>query len=232
MTLIVDRPLTLNDLDDIEVPQDTDTYKALPHRVLVEKLTDTFSCKYGKDSITDVQFGVAKKGRQLFGTIEMKNKHNTDFSFSVGFRNSYDKSLSVGLIAGTRVFVCSNLCFSGDIKYMRKHTSGLDLDLAIDKLANGMSYKSAGFIEKVKSLKDLRLSLVNRKAKLYDLASNNIVPFSHLPLINKAIDNSKLFSNESGNYYGFYMAVTDYLKKYPLPTQIDRLQSLGTFMQL
>jgi hypothetical protein len=38
-------------------------------------------------------------------------RHNR---FSIGIRNSHDKSIRLGLTAGLRVFVCSNMAFSGD----------------------------------------------------------------------------------------------------------------------
>jgi hypothetical protein len=38
-------------------------------------------------------------------------RHNR---FSIGIRNSHDKSLRLGLTAGLRVFVCSNMAFSGE----------------------------------------------------------------------------------------------------------------------
>jgi hypothetical protein len=40
----------------------------------------------------------------------------------VGLRNSHDKSLPVGLVAGSHVTVCDNLAFCGDINVFRKHT--------------------------------------------------------------------------------------------------------------
>ncbi|MBZ5492139.1 MAG: hypothetical protein LAO76_14505 [Acidobacteriia bacterium] len=38
-------------------------------------------------------------------------RHNR---FSIGIRDSHDKSIRLGLTAGLRVFVCSNMAFSGD----------------------------------------------------------------------------------------------------------------------
>ena len=54
----------------------------------------------------------------------------------IGVRNSHDKSVAAGLIAGVRVTVCANGMFTGDdICLNRKHTSRLyeDLDQKIDE---------------------------------------------------------------------------------------------------
>lgn len=48
--------------------------------------------------------------------------------FSIGIRNSHDKSLRLGLTAGLRVFVCSNMAFSGDFTpVLAKRSKSFDL---------------------------------------------------------------------------------------------------------
>ena len=60
-------------------------------------------------------------------------RHNR---FSIGIRNSNDKSIRLGLTAGLRVFVCSNMAFSGDFTpVLAKHTKSFNL---IDTLAVGV----------------------------------------------------------------------------------------------
>ena len=54
----------------------------------------------------------------------------------IGVRNSHDRSVAAGLVAGARVVVCSNGMFTGDdVCLNRKHTSRLyeDLDQKIDE---------------------------------------------------------------------------------------------------
>ena len=41
---------------------------------------------------------------------------------TIAFRNSYDRSMSVGMALGYMVFICDNLCLSGEIQFARKHT--------------------------------------------------------------------------------------------------------------
>jgi hypothetical protein len=60
----------------------------------------------------------------------------------VGIRNSHDKAFAAGICAGAGVFVCSNLSFSGEIQFARKHTSRVIqalpsiVDKAIEMLKN------------------------------------------------------------------------------------------------
>ncbi len=53
---------------------------------------------------------------------------NGDRGLGLDFRHGNDQSMSLHLVAGTRVFVCDNLTLSGDmIVLRRKHTKGLSL---------------------------------------------------------------------------------------------------------
>jgi len=72
--------------------------------------------------VTSRRLGLSQKGQQMFGVITF-DVDNAEKGLSIGFRNSYNKTLSVGLCAGQSVFVCSNMCFSGDEVFKpRKHT--------------------------------------------------------------------------------------------------------------
>jgi len=81
--------------------------------------------------ITDEAFGI-KMGKdgtaaQLFGAIEVRQQPHpvlegecipagsSEDRSVVGIRASTDQTLPFGLVAGSRVVVCDNLCFSGDL---------------------------------------------------------------------------------------------------------------------
>ena len=63
--------------------------------------------------------------------------------FSIGLRNSNDKSMRLALTAGYRVFVCDNMAFSGDFSpLLHKHTSNFNLTdsiaIAVDRIYRGL----------------------------------------------------------------------------------------------
>jgi len=69
-------------------------------------------------------------GRRYFGLLEVTNGNvDTDTAMVVGVRNSHDRSLPAGIALGSGVFVCDNLCFFGDIKLARRHTTFIERDL-------------------------------------------------------------------------------------------------------
>jgi len=51
-------------------------------------------------------------------------------TLAVGIRNSTDKSLPIGFVAGHHVMVCANLAFRSEILVVRKHTKNGELRFA------------------------------------------------------------------------------------------------------
>lgn len=66
---------------------------------------------------------------QFFGVLEVDQLDTPSvpgaFSLNVGIRGSYDQSLPRGLAVGSRVFVCDNLAFSGEIDVYAKQTTNI-----------------------------------------------------------------------------------------------------------
>lgn len=90
--------------------------------------------------ITDQAFATMKDGSRFFGLLEVSEKGESytrtsdaniaevprdRFSTMIGLRASHDQSISAGLIAGSRVFVCDNLAFSGEVSIQTKQTTRL-----------------------------------------------------------------------------------------------------------
>jgi len=111
-------------------------------------------------SITGEEFAVQKDGMRVFGILKVSNSpdvspavpalassenvpalYKPGWNLVVGVRGSNDQSVSRGLVIGSQVMVCSNLCFSGDLgKWNRKQTTNVESDMpdiigrAVDQL--------------------------------------------------------------------------------------------------
>jgi hypothetical protein len=101
----------------IPTPLKTRTYQPVPHVDFIGLLADMLGY-FGLETDTPVDgwnYGVAADSQQLFGTVGLvgQNHCGDAVKLMLGFRNSYDKSLSAGICFGSQVFVCSNLCFTG-----------------------------------------------------------------------------------------------------------------------
>src|ERR1700693_2281054 len=50
---------------------------------------------------------------KIFGVLDLETEMH-GARFSIGLRNSHDKSMRLAMTCGYRVFVCSNMAFAGD----------------------------------------------------------------------------------------------------------------------
>jgi hypothetical protein len=76
-------------------------------------------------AVRDEQYGALKDGKRFFGLLEVAPKFadaDERFGLMVGLRASHDQSFARGLVVGSRVFVCDNLAFSGEISINTKQT--------------------------------------------------------------------------------------------------------------
>jgi len=127
-------PVDEQGLLNIALPKETDTYKPIAHYDLAQN-----AINIGNDLLKDYthafsQHAVAREGQRYFGIYTFVNKNNTKenhdlLNYNIAIRNSYDKSMSIGVAMGATVFVCDNLALTGDIHVMRKHTQNVSTDL-------------------------------------------------------------------------------------------------------
>lgn len=83
--------------------------------------------------IATSEYAVAKDGDKMFGMIELAPRAvegelitADEWRMQIGLRSSHDQSIPMGLTMGSRVLVCSNLCFSGELgKWSTKNTTYL-----------------------------------------------------------------------------------------------------------
>lgn len=111
------------------MPEATKTYCPVPHWDYLQSVTKALE-DFGYD-IAEQHHALSKDGQRYFGMLFVPGPKGLprDFEWAVGLRNSSDKSIACRLALGTRVFVCDNLAFSGEINVERKHTSRVFRDL-------------------------------------------------------------------------------------------------------
>jgi hypothetical protein len=95
--------------------------------------------------VVNESFGVTRGEdgvpKQFFGLMECKDERTyteRDHGLMIGLRGSYDQTLPRGMAIGGRVFVCDNLCFSGEITVKTKQTLDIDARIA-DMLRDAIS---------------------------------------------------------------------------------------------
>jgi hypothetical protein len=92
-------------------------------------------------AVTRDEYAISAAGMKMFGVMDLN--HGFDGGqFSIGLRNSNDKSMRLALTAGYRVLVCDNMAFSGDFTpLLHKHTRNLEsqdsVSIAVDRIYRG-----------------------------------------------------------------------------------------------
>src|SRR5438046_1373807 len=94
------------DLLALHTPEATETHRPVPHSKVVEAVIESLGCR--KYDVVKDEYGISPDGMKMFGFLEI-NEEDAGVRFAIGLRNSHDKSFSLGLTVGYRVFVCDNL---------------------------------------------------------------------------------------------------------------------------
>ncbi len=161
----------------VPVPEKTHSYQPVAHAILVSAIKEKL---YKHDMrIEKTHYTSNGNASQMFGVMNIA-RGNGEQLMNIGFRNSYDKSLAVGLVAGATVIVCSNLMFKGDIKTLRKHTTGVfnDLDNIVESVVLGAAEQFD------------RIQIDSEKMKLVELTKKQMAEIAGRLFINENLINS------------------------------------------
>ena len=113
--------VTRAQVEAVPVPTPTHSWRPVPYADAISFLYDQIRSNLGLE-IESERYGLNKAGDQMFALATLKTERE-DNGLSIGLRQSYNKSLALGVAVGANVFVCDNLCFSGDaFKVVRRNT--------------------------------------------------------------------------------------------------------------
>ena len=208
--------VSLDELRNIPIPPETPTYKPVSHYDLATNLAEVSGSLLRGFELERTQYGLAREGNQLFGVHTYRNGSDS-MGLSVGFRNSYDKSMSVGIAVGASVFVCDNLSLVGEISIMRKHTQFVHRDL--EELAITTLYRSqhnfTRIVEDSEEMQGQYLSDNDAYRLLGLLYGNGIITPRQIPVVKKEWLTPSHEEFEDRSTWSFYNAVTEALKTSP-----------------
>ena len=157
--------ITREELKGISTPPASTTHQPIPHDEIVGALAETLS--FRQISVVQEEYAVSRDGMKMFGVLDLETSFE-GCRFSIGVRNSNDKSMRLALTVGYRVLVCDNMAFYGDFTpVLAKHTRHLSL---IDVLAVGVDRMQRNFEpmrKQVEAWKGTRLSDEAAKLVVY-----------------------------------------------------------------
>ena len=211
--------LDRNELSNIYTPAGTSSWRPVSHYDAANRVVDE-AIKRGY-RIEDEQWGVNTLGTKMFGVIRCHPESQPEYSRAIGVRNSNDKSLALGLVAGTRVIVCDNLCFGGEVKLARKHTAKIDVEWFITYSFDVLQTSGFAKLERgIERMKNTPLTTDQARILIVQSAESGAIPSSDIiPVLEEFIEpRHNVFAER--NCWSLYNAFTELAKKYS-PARAD-----------
>ena len=216
----------LNALKNIRLPEETRTYTPVPHYDLVMNTMqsgDIFLKPQGY-TLESTNFGLGRKGKHMFFTLNY-GREGARNGLTIGGRNSYDKTTSIGLAAGMHVFVCDNLMFSGDqVTYLRKHTGKVmdDMEIMLMRIMKGADAEWLNMNKLTEQMQQDPLSDGEAYRWMGLLYGRGVLTPRQLPIVKENWKKPEYDDFKEKNMWSFYNACTEALKTSPPNQMLNR----------
>jgi len=204
----------------------TKSHHPVHHRYIIDAIRSGVAAT-GLE-IVSTEYVLANNGKRMFGVWDLSGGSD-ELCWSIGIRNSMDKSMALGITAGTRVFVCENLSFSGEFVEFRKHTKGLvydELEFMAYRAMKKMVMNLTQFQAWHEGLKNFSLTEWDAKILLVEIMTNNIIPPSRFARFNELYFGGVY----EPTLWGFHETVTDMLRDSNLLTLPGKNRELNVVL--
>ncbi len=208
-------------LAEVVTPEATDTWRPIPHEEYVGRVEQELP-RHGLRIVQEAH-ALTHDGGRYFGLMQVENGcSHPDYTWVLGLRNSNDKSLPAGLVAGSQVFVCDNLAFSGEVQVSRKHTTNILRDLP-SLIGNALGRLMGQFLSQDRRTQLYRESRLS-DAKAHDLTvralDNGVICASRIPELLHEWREPRHEAFRPRTVWSWFNAATETLKG-----RLDRLPS-------
>jgi hypothetical protein len=215
--------VTKDQLDLIPLPEPTESYMPVSHYHLAEKFLMISQDILRDYTLVGENYGLARQGNQFFAVLKFQ-RERSEIGLSVAFRNSYDRSMAIGLAIGASVFVCDNLALSGEIVVMRKHTKNVWTEL--EEKAIAIIYKSQNNYEQIiddaHAFESLEMGNDEAFRTMGLLFGNSIISPRQLTVLKDEWLKPSHEEFQPRTLWSFYNAATESLKSSPPVTIMEK----------
>jgi Domain of unknown function (DUF932) len=117
------------------------------------------------------EYAVSRDGMKMFGVLDLDTGMH-GCSFSIGIRNSHDKTMRLAMTVGYRVFVCDNMAFHGDFQpVLAKHSKNFKLQDTLSIGVDSMQRNFQPMVQAVERWQASQLSDVSARMTLLQIRS-------------------------------------------------------------
>lgn len=223
--------ITEQELVKVELPFRTKTYIPVSHRSIIEAVGEQLD-KKGL-TVTNKRYRTDSKGNKVIATYDIRQEGYDEMGMRLAFRNSYDKSMSVALVAGSNVWICSNGCISGEMQYMRKHTGSVvqGLNNSIIDSINQLEHSFIMHNKHKDAMKEIELDkkLISRLAGEMFI-NEEIITITQLGILKKEYEEPTYEEFSDNSLWSLYNNVTHSLKTSHTTEYVDRHVNLHNFI--
>jgi len=143
------------------IPQQTKTYKPVSHEQLMDLTLESI---HQSGFVLDQElYTSAREGKVANGKFTIKNVADSEMQLQIGWQNSYDKSLSLKFAIGTKIFICSNGCVSGDYGAFKKKHQGQIQSFAPSAIVDYIKRAGDAFIKMQEERERMKEIEIDRK---------------------------------------------------------------------
>lgn len=215
--------VTRTHVEAVPVPQATRSYRPVSYGDAISYMEETAHRQLGLDKVRE-QYGLNKAGDQMFALMTFKTDRD-DSGLSIGMRQSYNKSLALGVAVGAQVFVCDNLCFSGSaFKVVRKNTVNVWADFRA--MLGAQIAGALGHYEAVQADNDTMRAIPCSERRGYAMLGvalgEGVLTATQASVAFGDWREARHEEFSDRNLWGLYNAVTEGLKKGAPATRLDR----------
>lgn len=211
--------LTRSNILAAQVPANTSSYTAIPHRVFLEEVSAELTNK-GYLVVAE-EYSSTKNYQVVTGSFTVRKASETSDTLpemypSLYFVNSYNKSRRAILHGGAKVLVCKNGMIGtvGLSKFMRKH-SGNALEELREQMAvviDNLDYEYQKLQTSVSEMKQIQLDKEVRAKLVGDMIINeDMLTATQIGILKHEIQYSEHFKD--GSLWSFYNNCTEAFKE-------------------
>lgn len=225
------RVTTREAVEAVPVPEATASYNPVPYGHAIQLMHSEARRTLGME-VRSEAYGLNKEGDQMFALLTL-DSGNAEHGLSIGLRQSYNKSLALGVAIGAQVFVCDNLCFSGSaFRVVRKNTTNVWPDFRA--LVSAQIGESLGHYRSLEAdfgaMKEIPCTLERGYAFLGVMQGRDLLTPNQATVAFGDWRAPRHAEFGERNVWGLYNAITEGLKKGPAARTIERHASAHDYL--
>ncbi len=171
---------------NVHTPAHSGTHYPVSHAHLLEQVERHIGL--AGYTVAQAAFGLQDQGDILdanfFGLIELdcEDEARNGYGLTIGLRNSHSRKFAASIAIGSRVFVCDNLAFSGEVKIARKHTLNIrrDLPQCVSAAVGRIAEQRVQQADRIEAYKRKQLTIEQSDHLLIEFMRNRAVPASDI----------------------------------------------------